>query len=65
MEFITTLTNIVTAIMSNSDALIASAIALVGTLIVIAMAIPGDQPEKALQGIVNFLSKYSKKPKAE
>lgn len=36
---------------------------LVG-VIGIALLIPGEQPEKALQGVVDFLSKFSKK-KAE
>lgn len=34
--------------------------ALVG-IIALCLLIPGEQPEKFLQGIVNFLAKFSKK----
>lgn len=40
--------------------------AVVGVLtgvIGISMIIPGDQPEKFLKGIVDFISKFSAKPK--
>jgi hypothetical protein len=37
--------------------------ALLSALIGIALLIPGDQPEKTLQMILDFLSKFSKKPK--
>ena len=33
----------------------------INSLIVIAMLIPGAEPERTLQKIVNFLSKYSRK----
>lgn len=32
-----------------------------GALIAVFTIIPGDQPEKALQAIVDFISKFSKK----
>lgn len=35
--------------------------ALLTAVIAICQLIPGDQPEKTLQGIVDFLSKFSKK----
>lgn len=35
--------------------------ALLGAIIAIAQLIPGEQPEKALQAIVDFLSKFSRK----
>ncbi len=42
---------------------IVSAVMGVMTAVIgIALLIPGDQPEKALQGVVDFLSKFSKKP---
>lgn len=31
-------------------------------IIGICMLIPGEQPEKALQGVVDFIAKFSKKP---
>lgn len=34
---------------------------LLTALIAICMLIPGEQPEKALQGAVDFLSKFSRK----
>lgn len=35
--------------------------AVIGGLITISLIIPGDQPEKALQGVADFLAKFSKK----
>lgn len=35
--------------------------ALLTAVIAIAQLIPGDQPEKSLQAIVDFLAKFSKK----
>lgn len=32
-----------------------------GAVIIIAQKIPGDQPEKFLQGVVDFIAKFSKK----
>jgi hypothetical protein len=37
------------------------ALSLLSAVIAIALVIPGDQPEKALQGVVDFLKKFSKK----
>lgn len=36
-------------------------VALLSAAIAIALIIPGDQPEKALQGVLDFLSKFSRK----
>lgn len=36
--------------------------AVLSGVIGISLLIPGDQPEKALQGVVDFLSKFSRKP---
>lgn len=38
-------------------------VGLLAALLAIALVIPGEQPDKALQAIVDFLSKFSKKPK--
>ena len=35
--------------------------ALLGAVIAIAQLIPGEQPEKSLQAVVDFLAKFSKK----
>lgn len=36
--------------------------AVLSAIIALCMLIPGDQPEKALQGIVDFIAKFSRKP---
>jgi hemerythrin-like domain-containing protein len=38
---------------------------LLSAVILIAMMIPGEQPEKTLQAIVDFIKKFSKKPVEE
>ena len=35
--------------------------ALLGAVIAIAQLIPGEQPEKSLQAILDFISKFSRK----
>jgi hypothetical protein len=40
---------------------IAAFVAVLTALIGFFMLIPGEQPEKALQAVVDFLSKFSKK----
>lgn len=42
--------------------IISAIVALLSGVIAIALLIPGEQPEKALQGAVDFLKKFSKKP---
>lgn len=46
----------------NGPQMLAAINAVLGALILLALMIPGEQPEKFLQGIVDFLSKFSKKP---
>lgn len=43
--------------------LLDASVLLLSGAIAVAMIIPGEQPEKALQGVVNFLKKFSRKPK--
>ena len=45
----------------NYQAIIAALVALFSGIIAVALLIPGEQPEKTLQAIVDFLSKFSKK----
>ena len=45
----------------NYQAIIAAVMALLTGIIAVALLIPGEQPEKTLQAIVDFLSKFSKK----
>jgi hypothetical protein len=33
------------------------------SVIALCMMIPGEQPEKFLQGVVDFIAKFSRKPK--
>lgn len=50
-------------IIANGPAILNSVIALLIALIAVCMWIPGSQPEAALQKVVDFLAKFSKKPK--
>lgn len=45
----------------NFQAILSALIAILMGVIAIALIIPGEQPEKALQGFVDFLTKFSKK----
>jgi hypothetical protein len=45
----------------NYQMLISLAVGLFSAVIAISLVIPGDQPEKFLQALVDFLSKFSKK----
>lgn len=47
---------------ANYQAIITAVVAVLAALVGLFTLIPGDQPEKALQGIVDFLSKFSAKP---
>lgn len=57
------LMNIVNFITANYQQIISASIALLSGVIAVCLLIPGDAPEKQLQGVVNFLSKFSVKPK--
>jgi hypothetical protein len=46
---------------ANYAAIIAAISGLLSAIIVIALMIPGEQPEKALQAVVDFLAKFSVK----
>lgn len=48
-------------LMANWEVIVASLVMIVNGLIAIALLIPGDQPERALQGVVDFLAKFSRK----
>lgn len=48
-------------IIANYEAVLAALLSLLMAIIAIAMLIPGEQPEKTLQKIVDFLAKFSKK----
>lgn len=46
---------------ANGPQFVSAIIAVLSSLIAISLIIPGEQPEKFLQGVVGFLSKFSKK----
>lgn len=48
-------------ILANYQAVLAGLLAALSGVIAICLIIPGEQPEKALQSVVDFLSKFSKK----
>lgn len=51
---------VITWILMNYQTVIASVVAVLGGIITVAMLIPGEQPEAALQKVVDFIKKWSK-----
>lgn len=49
-------------LVGNLGGYVNAILAVLMALIALFMLIPGDQPEKALQGIVDFITKFSRKP---
>jgi hypothetical protein len=48
-------------LMANWMELLAAIILALNGLIAVALIVPGEQPEKALMSVVNFISKFSRK----
>lgn len=48
-------------IIASGPNFLAAVMSVLGALIALFLLIPGDQPEKALQGVLDFVSKFSKK----
>ena len=48
-------------IVTHHQEILMAVMSLLTGIIAIAMLIPGEQPEKTLQKIVDFISKFSKK----
>lgn len=48
-------------IVENYQAVISIAVGLLSSVVAIALLVPGDEPEKSLQKVVDFISKLSKK----
>jgi len=64
MAIIATIFGVMKFFVSVDFAQIAWALVLITNLFIgLCMLIPGEQPEKFLQGIVNWLQKHSRKPK--
>ena len=49
-------------LMENGPALLMALSGLLSALIGVFMLIPGEQPEKALRGVVEFIARFSRKP---
>lgn len=52
---------IVKMVVQYGPEIVSGVVAILSGVIAIAMIIPGEQPEKALKGVVAFLEKFSKK----
>jgi len=55
------LLSIVQFVAANYQALIAAAVGILSGVIAICLLIPGDQPEKSLQKVVDILQSISRK----
>jgi hypothetical protein len=53
--------DVVNWLMAHYQVVLSGLVAVFSGLITIFMLIPGDQPEKFLQGVVDFVAKFSKK----
>lgn len=49
-------------IVERGPAVLSAIVGLLSAVIAVCLLIPGEQPEKALQAIVDFLKKFSRKP---
>lgn len=61
MEMIQPVLDLLAWFYANYAALIGAAVVAINALIALFMIIPGEQPEKALKAVVEFLSKFSRK----
>ena len=53
--------DVISWVMSHGLEMVGALVMICNALIVIFLPIKGDQPEKFLQGVVDFLSKFSAK----
>lgn len=58
---LTTITTILAYLTANGPALLGALVACLTAIAALFMLIPGEQPEKALQSVVDFLKKFSAK----
>lgn len=56
---------VIQAILAAAPVILGAVSSLLLSLIAIFALIPGDQPEKALQALVDAIAKISNKPKSE
>lgn len=59
------LMHVLQMVIEKGPAVLSAIIGLLSAVISICLLIPGEQPEKALKAIVDFLSKFSRKPPLE
>lgn len=52
---------ILTWIVTQGPLLVTAIVGVLSALVVLFSLIPGEQPEKAIQGVADFLKKFSKK----
>lgn len=52
---------LITWFVTQGPAILTAVIAVLSALIALCLLIPGEQPEKALKSIVDFLTKFSRK----
>jgi hypothetical protein len=52
---------VVKMVIEKGPEIVSAVVALLSGVTALALLIPGEQPEKALQGVVEFLKKFSKK----
>jgi hypothetical protein len=52
-------------VVGNYETILSAIVAVLTGIIAISLLIPGDQPEKALQAVVDFLKKFSRKPEVK
>ena len=60
-EFIKQVMDLLAYLMNNGPAMLGAFVAVLSALIVLFQLVPGPQPEKFLQAVVDFLAKFSKK----
>jgi hypothetical protein len=58
-------TKFITFVIANIETIVAAVVGLVNAIILIAMLVPGAEPEKTLQKIVDFIGKFSAKKKID
>lgn len=54
--------HVIQMVIEKGPAVISAIIGVLSAIIGVCLLIPGEQPEKALQGVVDFLAKLSRKP---
>jgi hypothetical protein len=53
--------SVIAWVTASGPNLVSAIVAVLVAVIAVCAMIPGEQPEKALQGVVDFLAKFSKK----